>query len=54
MNCIVHNNKCVIDVCVCIIIGHVTEYTQRSSDAGHPSQNSNTHAPDDRDDGSEL
>jgi len=25
MNCIVYNNKCVIDVRVCIIIGHVTD-----------------------------
>ena len=38
--------QCIINVC--IIIGQV------SSDSGHPSHNTNAHASDDRDTGSEL
>ena len=42
MNCIVWNNKCIIDVRVCIIIGHVTDSIHSS----------NAHTPDERDPGS--
>jgi len=47
MNYTVYNNKCILDVRVCIITGHVTDNIQFRCRS--PSHSSNAHAPDDRD-----